>query len=203
MRHRMIGLALFACVAGSACRMESKDESAGLPAAVRSTPLPDRLDIGHVASAALIAPIDIDANPAGVGLPAGQGTYAEGAATYALKCALCHGARGEGQGPNPRLVGVEPRDGFRFGTDASIPKTIGNYWPYATTLYDYIHRAMPLSAPGSLSPNETYALVGYLLAENEVVPRTAVMNALTLRAVQMPARRHFVPDDRAGGQPFR
>jgi cytochrome c len=82
-------------------------------------------------------------------------------------------------------------------------KTIGNYWPYSTTVYDYVHRAMPFNAPGSLTPNETYALVAWLLAENEVIPRDAVMNAQTLPKVQMPARSHFVLDDRRGGQPFR
>ena len=100
-------------------------------------------------------------------------------------------------------MGAEPRTGFPFGTDAKIPKTIGNYWPYATTVYDYVHRAMPFNAPGSLKPDEVYALVAYLLAENQVTQRNAVMNAQTLPQVQMPARAHFVLDDRKGGQPFR
>lgn len=165
--------------------------------------LPPRFDLGRAASTADIAPIDIDVNPAGVGLPPGQGTYEQGASVYAVKCASCHGVTGEGGGTNPRLVGAEPRQGFPFGTDFKIPRTIGNYWPYATTLYDYVHRAMPLTAPGSLTSDETYAIVAYLLAENEVVSRTAVMDAQTLPTVQMPARPHFVPDDRTGGQSFR
>lgn len=147
--------------------------------------------------------MDIDANPAGVGLPPGRGTYERGATVYAGQCASCHGARGEGQGPYPRLVGAEPKNGFPFGRDPKIPHTIGNYWPYATTLYDYIHRAMPLTAPGSLAPADVYSLVAYLLAENEVVPRSAVIDATSLPTVQMPARRHFVPDDRSGGPGFR
>ena len=160
-------------------------------------------DLGRPATTADIAPLDIDVNPAGAGLPAGQGTYEQGAQVYAAKCAVCHGPNGEGNGPNPRLIGAEPRQGFPFGTDPKIPKTIGNYWPYATTLYDYVHRAMPLPAPGSLTPDETYGLVAYLLAENQVVPRTAVMDAQTLPKVVMPARSHFVPDDRNGGNGFR
>jgi len=92
---------------------------------------------------------------------------------------------------------------FRFGTDVKLVKTTGNYWPYATTLYDYIHRAMPFAAPGSLQPNEVYALVAFLLAENRIIPRTAVMDARTLPAVRMPARDHFVRDDRTGGRGFR
>jgi mono/diheme cytochrome c family protein len=164
---------------------------------------PAQFDLGRPATAADIAPIDIDVNPAGVGLPPGQGTYDQGAHVYAAKCAACHGVNGEGNGPNPRLVGSEPRQGFPFGKDFKIPRTIGNYWPYATTLYDYVHRAMPLSAPGSLTSDETYAVVAYLLAENDVVPRTAVMDAGTLPKVRMPARAHFVPDDRTGGGGFR
>jgi mono/diheme cytochrome c family protein len=165
--------------------------------------LPERFDLGRPATAADIAPIDIDVNPAGAGLPVGQGTYEQGAQVYVAKCASCHGANGEGNGPAPRLIGAEPRQGFPFGKDFKIPKTIGNYWPYATTVYDYVHRAMPLSAPGSLTPDETYAIVAYLLVENEVVPRTVVMNAQTLPKIAMPAHNHFVPDDRTGGRPFR
>lgn len=155
--------------------------------------LPSQLGLGRPATSADIAPIDIDVNPVGAGLPAGQGTYDQGAQVYAAKCAACHGPHGEGIATAPKLIGREP----------AVPRTIGNYWPYATTIYDYVHRAMPLSAPGSLTPDETYALVAFLLAENGVVPQTAVMNAQTLPRVQMPARGHFVLDDRKGGQPFR
>jgi len=81
--------------------------------------------------------------------------------------------------------------------------TIGNYWPYATTLYDYINRAMPLTAPGSLSPDEVYGLVAFLLWKNEIVPESAVMDARSLPRVVMPARDRFVPDDRKGGPEIR
>ena len=165
--------------------------------------LPARFEFGQPATPAQLAALDIDANPLGAGLPAGRGTYAQGAATYAQKCASCHGAKGEGMAPNPQLIGAEPRDSFPFGKDPKIPKTIGNYWPYATTLYDYIHRAMPLTAPGSLQSDEVYGLVAYLLAENGVVPKTTVVDAASLPKIVMPARRHFVPDDRKGGPVFR
>ena len=186
------------------CRRDNASEGGGtLPAVGHARRTPDQLGLGHAPTAQQVAAIDIDANPAGVGLPAGQGTYAQGAAIYAQKCAFCHGAKGEGIGPYPQLIGAEPKQGFPFGRDPKIVKTIGNYWPYSTTVYDYVHRAMPLTAPGSLTPNETYALVAWLLGENEVIPRDAVMNAQTLPKVQMPARSHFVLDDRRGGQGFR
>ena len=198
-------LALGATIVLSACRIEKPGDVDGqaLPAASAATRLPEYLGLGTPATAAILARVDIDVNPAGVGLPAGDGNAARGATTYAAKCASCHGPKGEGQGPYPRLIGAEPRAGFPFGADARIPKTIGNYWPYATTLYDYVHRAMPFTAPGSLAPGEVYSLVAFLLAENQIIPATAVMNASTLPRVQMPARAHFVLDNRKGGQPFR
>ena len=117
------------------------------------------------------------------------------AALFKSKCAMCHGAKGEGMPATtvapihiayPKLVGRDPRQGFPFGRDPKLVKTVGNYWPYATTVYDYVHRAMPLSAPGTLTPDETYAVVAWLLAENEIIPRDAEMNAKTLPAVKMP-----------------
>lgn len=180
----------------------ARDRDTGLPV-VASATIPDRMGLGTRASPALLASIDIDANAQGVGLPEGRGTYAEGAALYLARCASCHGVRGEGMAANPRLVSAAEDTGFAFGNDPKLVKTPGNYWPHATTLYDYIHRAMPYNAPGSLRPGETYALVAYLLAENGVIPRTAVMDARSLPAVRMPARDRFVPDDRTGGPGFR
>ena len=202
-----IGLALIALAANGAAtacqRGSATDDDAALPAVNHIRRTPQQLGLGHTPTAEQVAAIDIDANPAGAGLPAGEGTYAEGAAIYARKCAFCHGANGEGIGPYPKLIGAEPKRGFPFGRDPKIVKTIGNYWPYSTTVYDYVHRAMPFNAPGSLTPDETYSLVAWLLAENQVIPRNAVMNAQTLPKVKMPARSHFVLDDRRGGQPFR
>jgi cytochrome c len=137
-------------------------------------------------------------NPTGAGLPPGSGTYAQGSAVFAQKCASCHGAKGEGIAPAPALVGREPRDGFPFGKNPKFVKTVGNYWPYATTLFDYVRRAMPQSQPGSLTPDELYAVAAFILAENEIIPKEAVLNPTTLPAVRMPARDRFVLDDRAG-----
>ena len=203
-RRCLTVLLLIAGAALAGCRRDdAREGDAALPAVSHSRRTPEQLALGHAPTAQQLAAIDIDANPAGAGLPPGQGTYAQGAAIYAQKCAFCHGAKAEGVGPYPKLVGAEPKQGFPFGRDPKIVKTIGNYWPYSTTVYDYVHRAMPFNAPGSLTPDETYAIVAWLLAENEVIPRDAIMNAQTLPKVQMPARSHFVVDDRRGGQPFR
>ena len=107
------------------------------------------------------------------------------------------------EGPFDRLVGREPRNDFPFGRDPRLVKTVGNYWPYATTLYDYLNRAMPLTAPGSLTPDEVYGLVAFLLWRNEIITDTAVMNAQTLPRVVMPARDRFVVDNRRGGPEIR
>ena len=158
--------------------------------------------LGRAATPDEIKALDIDANPSGAGLPAGSGTYARGAEVFAKQCASCHGPKGEGAPPNPRLVGADPKD-FSFGDDPKLVKTIGNYWPYATTLYDYINRAMPFATPGVLPPSDVYSVVAYLLAENGIIQHTDVMDATTLPKVKMPARDRFVRDDRQGGRGFR
>lgn len=149
---------------------------------------PQQYGIGRAATPDEIKALDIDVMPDGRGLPAGRGTVAEGAATYATKCASCHGAKGQG-GAADRLVGGEGNQ-----------RTVGNYWPYATTLYDYTFRSMPFTQPGSLTPNETYGLVAFILNLNGIVPENAVMDATTLPKVAMPARNKFVPDNRTGGK---
>lgn len=162
------------------------------------TQKPARLGIGRPATPEEIRALDIDVMPSGVGLPDGQGTVAEGAATYAAKCASCHGQGGE-NGKFDRLVGRDSGEGFAFAKDARLVKTIGNYWPYATTLFDYTARSMPFPQPGTLSSNEVYGLVAYLLSLNKIVPDTAVMDKTTLPKVVMPARDRFVIDNRTGG----
>ena len=162
-----------------------------------------RLGLGRPATDSEIAAWNIDVNASGDGLPAGRGTYARGAQVFAAQCALCHGAHGEGNSAYPRLIGRDPRDGFPFGRDLKYVKTVGNYWPYATTLYDYIRRAMPFPAPGSLPPDDIYSVVDFLLAENGVIDRAGAMDAARLRGIRMPARDRFVRDNRTGGPTFR
>jgi cytochrome c len=156
---------------------------------------PPRFGIGRPATPTEIAALDIDIGPDGTGLPPGRGTSGEGAPIYAARCANCHGKSGK-EGPNDVLVGRLPGDTFPFATDPRAPKTIGSYWPYATTVFDYIRRAMPPDAPNSLSNAEVYNLVAFLLVQNELVPQDAVIDATSLPKVKMPAHDHFVPDTR-------
>ena len=159
--------------------------------------------IGRPATAEEVAAWDIDVNPAGEGLPPGQGTAAEGAEVFAATCAACHGAKGEGLDAAPALIGREPREGFPFGQSLRFTRTVGNYWPYATTLYDYINRTMPPTAPGSLTADQIYSAVAWILARNEIIGTATVIDAASLPRIRMPARDRFVPDDRTGGPEFR
>ncbi len=133
---------------------------------------------------------DIDVSPTGDGLPSGRGTVKQGAQVFADKCAVCHGATGT-EGPQDRLVG-----GQNTLQTPNPVRTIGSYWPFATTLYDYIHRAMPYNAPQSLSPEETYSVIAWLLYQNQIIREDAVVDDQTLPRIQMPNRNGFVPDPR-------
>ncbi|HET8699321.1 MAG TPA: cytochrome c [Gammaproteobacteria bacterium] len=143
-------------------------------------------NLGVPATAAQVAGWDVSIAPDGAGLPPGSGTAMQGAAVYAAKCIACHGEKGAGR-PNDQLVGGVGS----IGTSNPV-RTVGSYWPYATTLFDYIRRAMPVIAPQSLSNDEVYALTAYLLALNGVIEDGAVMNASTLPRVTMPNRDNFV-----------
>lgn len=191
---RPLALALGAWILGSACGTRGRD---AMPAAA-----PERYGFGRPATPAEISAWDIDVPPDGTGLPAGSGTARAGSVVYARKCAACHGRSGT-EGPMDRLVGREPRQGFPFGKDRAFSPTIGNYWPYATTIYDYVNRAMPLNTPGSLEPDEVYGLVAWLLWRNEIISDTTVINRQSLPRIVMPARGRFVPDDRKGGPEIR
>ena len=163
---------------------------------------PGSFAIGQDATPAEIAALNIDFGPDGADAPPGSGSVAEGKVVYDSKCAVCHGPTGQ-EGPMAQLVGREPREGFPFGETRGLLKTVGNYWPYATTIFDYVNRSMPTTSPGSLTADEVYAVAAYILFLNEIIPEDAVMNAQTLPAVVMPARDRFVPDDRAGGPAVR
>jgi cytochrome c len=144
---------------------------------------------GRPATADEVKKIDIDVRPDGAGLPAGSGTPAQGRQVFAQKCAVCHGANGEGTPAGPRLVDATP---FRTGV---TPPTVGNYWPYAATVFDYINRAMPFDKPGSLAPDEVYAVTALLLSENKIIAEGDAMNAESLPAVRMPNAGGFTSPD--------
>src|SRR5262245_31415392 len=158
----------------------------GCAAPAASPPPAATPDLGREATPAQIAGWDISVGPDGVGLPPGNGTSAKGAGVYEQKCQSCHGAKGAGQ-PNDRLVGGQ-------GTLAGKApvRTIGSYWPYATTVFDYTRRAMPYIQPHSLTDDEAYALTAYLLHQNGIIGENDEMNAQTLPKVKMPNRDNFI-----------
>ncbi|HEX6534827.1 MAG TPA: cytochrome c [Gemmatimonadaceae bacterium] len=152
--------------------------------------------VGRVARPAEVRARDISVAPDGTGLPRGRGSVAEGRVLYRRQCAMCHGDQGIPSGPQaaaqyPVLVG-----GFGTLTTPSPVQTVGSFWPYATTVWDYIHRAMPYQRPGTLRANEVYALTAYLLYLNHIVPRTAELSETTLPSIRMPNRDGFVSDPR-------
>lgn len=146
--------------------------------------------LGRPATPTAIAAWDIDVAPSGAGLPPGRGSVAAGQAVYAAQCAACHGAKGEGK-PADALVG-----GLGTLATGKPVKTIGSFWPYATTVFDFIRRAMPYQAPQSLSADEVYAVTAYLLHLNGIVPADAALDAASLPKVAMPNRDGFVDDGR-------
>ena len=197
-RLRMLAAAV-ACVALVGLTVPAMHAKTGRDAQKEpaTTQAPSRYGVGRPATPAEIAKLDIDVSPDGRGLPDGRGTPSAGESVYAAKCAACHGKTGT-EGPQDVLVGREPREGFPFGRDPAITKTIGNYWPYATTLFDYVRRAMPANEPGSLSDDEVYNLVAYLLFRNEIISADATIDRASLPTIVMPARDRFVIDPRGG-----
>jgi cytochrome c len=179
---RVVPVALLALTAFTACSSLAPDGQRAAAGHGIGSPLGERE----------LAAWNIDIAPDGRGLPAGSGDVATGARVFAAKCAMCHGTRGEGGLGDP-LVGGR-------GTLASAhPKrTVGSYWPYATTLFDYIRRAMPYNAPESLSADDVYALSAFLLNQNGIVPADTRLDAASLPLVVMPNRNGFVADARPG-----
>ena len=170
-----VAMALIAAVSAAAFGPAFGDEHYGL---------------GAPASSELIAGWDIDVRPDGQGLPPGQGTAAGGEETFVERCAACHGEFGEAVGRYPVLIG-----GGGSLASADPVKTVGSYWPYAATLWDYIHRAMPFGDAQSLSVDETYAVTAYVLFLNDLVDEDFVLDRDSLPTVEMPNRGGFIDDD--------
>jgi cytochrome c len=145
------------------------------------------LGVGRPATEAEIRGWDIDVRPDGQGLPAGSGSVAAGRALYAARCAACHGDTGQGA-TAPRLVG-----GVGSLASKSPVRTVGSFWPYAPTVFDYVYRSMPFDKPMSLSPAEVYGLTAFLLHANGLLAADAVMDARSLPLVKMPNRDGFMP----------
>jgi S-disulfanyl-L-cysteine oxidoreductase SoxD len=143
---------------------------------------------GQAVTPADIAPWDISIGPDGAGLPSGRGTAKQGEVVYAAKCQACHGEKGAGR-PNDALVG----GAGTIASDQPAVKTVGSYWPYATTLFDYIRRAMPWSETKSLSNDEVYAVSAYILHLNGIIGADDVLDAQSLPKVKMPNRDGFIP----------
>lgn len=146
--------------------------------------------VGRAPTAEETRKLGVTVAPDGTGLPEGSGTALQGREVYSATCAKCHGAKGEG-GDGPALVGGQ-------GTLATLKprKTVGSFWPYATTVWDYINRAMPFNQPGLLTHSQVYAVAAYILHLNGIVGENQVLNARTLPKVRMPNRDGFVVDPR-------
>jgi len=149
---------------------------------------PDYKNVGRAPTPDEIRAWDTSIGPSGKGLPPGSGTAKEGAELYASKCAVCHGEAGEGSLMAPRLVGGQ-------GTLKSPQPvlTVGSYWAFATSVYDFVSKAMPRGQEGSLKPNQVYALTAFILYKNEIIKDTDVLDARTLPAIKMPNRDGFIP----------
>ena len=147
--------------------------------------------LGETATPAQIAGWDIDVRPDGLGLPEGEGSVEDGEMLYEDKCASCHGTFGEGEGRWPKLAG-----GMGTLNQERPDKTVGSYWPYASTLWDYIRRAMPFPAPQSLTVDEVYAITAYVLNLNDLVDDDFVLSRDNFSTIEMPNKDGFFVDDR-------
>ena len=161
----------------------------GAAAVSAQSPSSKSPSLGRPISEADIQNWDIAVLPNGVGLPAGQGTPQEGAKIYAEKCSSCHGVDGKGGVAPfyPALVSGAP-----LTSGIETTKTIANYYAYATTVFDYVRRAMPYNAPRSLTDHEVYALTAYILSLNKLIGENDTMDAQTLPKVKMPNRDNFI-----------
>ena len=166
-RSGILPLAAALCLIGSVCKAQHPN-------------------LGRPLTPEEVRKVDITVAPDGRGLPAGSGSVSAGAKVYAEKCQSCHGPQGKG-GPQDQLTG-----GVGTMTSAKPVKTPVSYWPSATTIFDYVRRAMPLQSPESLTDDEVYAVTAYILSIDGVVPQDAVLDARSLPQVKMPNRDGFL-----------
>ena len=182
---------LIAVIAGAALTVGVVAQEAGSAGTLGEQPA-GKLGIGRKVTEDDVARENYTVLPDGKGLPEGRGTAAEGRGIYADQCASCHGENGEGkEGQYPRLVGGVGS----LASDQPV-KTVGSYWPYATTLFDFIRRAMPYDNPRTLSNDEVYALSAFILSLDGIIAEDEEMNGQTLSRVEMPNRHGFVADPR-------
>ncbi len=181
--RRRIAVVLFAAVSVAGAALLAQTART----AQSSTPI-----VGQPATPAEIKQEDITVLPNGAGLPEGSGTPDQGEAIYKDKCAGCHGDNGQGKPP----TGVTLVGGIGTLATSKPVKTIGSYWPYATSVWDYIHRSMPYTEPGTLTADDTYAVTAFLLFKNGIIERDEAMNKDTLPKVRMPNRDGFIADTR-------
>lgn len=176
--HRLLTTALSAAALVGGCAHAPKSEDQAAP--LRGP------NLGMAAPIEKVAAMDISIPPSGAGLPPGEGRVPQGEAVYLAKCQSCHGPKGAGKPADALVGGIGS-----LGTGKPV-RTVGSYWPYATTLFDYVRRAMPTTAPMSLSADETYAVTAYVLHLNGIVPADAILNARSLPLVRMPNRDGFI-----------
>ncbi|MEC8356385.1 MAG: cytochrome c [Pseudomonadota bacterium] len=146
----------------------------------------EQVRLGQTITEASLTEFDLIAEPGGIGFPSGSGTAKQGRTIFQNRCALCHGSNGEGNSAATVLVG-----GNMQSTDSPL-RTVGSYWPYASTVFDFIRRAMPANAPKSLTDEETYKVAAYVLYLNGLVAEDEIMNAQTLPQVRMPNAEGFI-----------
>jgi cytochrome c len=198
----LVGAAVFFGPVRSALAVETELMPVAQDEEMMAVGFGDTFGFGRAATEEDIAAWDIDVRADGTGLPEGSGTVAEGAELYAENCARCHSEDGRNSlylmGLNRTLVGEYDEDAW-----PQAPMTIGNYWPYASTVFDHVRRAMPYETPGILTDDEVYAITAWLLNQNGIIDDEAIMDAETLPAVEMPALKHWVQGDLREQYPYR
>ncbi len=177
---------------------ESSASKVGTDKSIIENTTTEKFNIGTVLTKEQIAGWDIDVRPDGQGLPEGRGSVEQGEVLFEQQCASCHGTFGEGEGRWPVLAG-----GFDSLTEERPDKTVGSYWPYLSTLWDYIHRAMPFLSPQSLEDNEVYAITAYILYLNELVDNDFVLSKENFTSIKLPNELAFVDDPRPDVQNTR